>query len=366
MIETNSIPIGMKTWEIPVNKTLLAIATGAMLLATTASVAAPTVYGRFNYALDNQDDEIGLDFKNNDSSWKLRDNNNSSRLGVKGKEELGVAGLSVIYQMEFGVNPDGSESDVFSKRNIFVGLEGGYGQVKFGNYDTLIKDIGGSVDQFNDTVGDITRLMRGETRTSDLITYTTPKFGNGFKLAATIKPGEGRTATDDINDVEDGLADTFYAALMYDAGGMFSGGIAYADNQAGGLYFDGPTAGIDILRATGKLKFENFEVGALYQIAEGVDQAGGAVNGGDFEEASWLLSGAYKMGSWKLKAQYGTTDGDVSDITRTQMAIGADYKLSKAATAQVYYVTFEDEDRVVNGITDPTTDTFGVAFIYSF
>ena len=356
----------MKNWEIPVKKTLLTIATGAMLVASSASLAAPTVYGRFNLAFDNQDDEIGLDFKTDESTWKLRDNNNSSRLGVKGKEELGVGGLSVIYQLEYGIDPDGDESREFSRRNLFVGLEGGFGQLKAGFYDTLVKDVGSPVDQFNDTVGDITRLMRGETRTKNLVTYTTPKFGGGFKLAATVQPGEGRTATDDINDVEDGIVDTFYAALMYDAGGMFSGGLAYADNQPGGLYFDGGTAGIDILRAAGKLKLGDFEVGALYQIAEGIDQAGGAVNGSDFEEASWLLSGAYKMGSWKLKAQYGTTDGDVSDITRTQMAVGADYKLSKAATAQVYYVTFEDEDRVVNGITDPSTDTFGVAFIYSF
>lgn len=352
--------------ETPVKKTMLSIAVATTFLASSAALAAPTVYGKFNLALDSQDDEIGLDFKTDDSSIKLRDNNNSSRLGVKGKEELGVGDLSVIYQMEFGIDPDGNESDTFSKRNLFVGLEGGFGQLKAGFYDTLIKEIGGSVDQFNDTVGDITRLMRGETRTSNLITYTTPKFGGGFKVAATVQPGESRTATDDIDDVEDGIADSFYAALMYDGGGMFSGGLAYADNQPGGLYFDGSTAGIDILRATGKLKLDAFEVGALYQIAEGIDQTGGAVNGGDFEESSWLLSGAYSMGDWKLKAQYGTTDGDVSDITRTQMAVGADYKLSKAAVVQVYYVTFEDEDRVVNGITDPTTDTVGVAFVYSF
>lgn len=352
--------------ETSVKKTMLAMAVGTTLLTSGTALAAPTVYGRFNVALDSQDDEIGLDFRTDSSTIKLRDNNNSSRLGVKGKEELGVGGLSVIYQMEFGIDPDGDESDVFSRRNLFVGLEGGFGQVKAGYYDTLVKDIGAKVDQFNDTVGDITRLMRGETRTRNLITYTSPNFGGGFKVAATVQPGEGRVAGDDVNDVEDSIADTFYAALLYDGGGMFSGGLAYADNQPGGLFFDGTTRAIDILRAAGSWKFGNFEVGALYQLAEGIDQDGGAVNGGDFEESTWLLSGAYKLGDWKLKAQYGETEGDVSDITRTQIAVGADYKLSKAATVQLYYVTFEDEGRVVNGITDPTTDTVGVAFIYSF
>lgn len=346
-------------------KTMLAIAVGTTFLTSGAALAAPTVYGRFNVALDSQKDEIGLDFKTADSTIKLRDNNNSSRLGVKGSEALGVGDLKVIYQLEYGVDPDGDESAAFSKRNLFVGLEGGFGQFKAGFYDTIVKDIGGSVDQFNDTIGDITNLMVGETRTSNMLTYTSPKLADAVKVVFSLKPGEGRTATDDANDREDGIADTWYAALVYDTK-MFSGAIAYADNQAGGFKFDGSSAGIDILRATGRINWENFEFGALYQIAEGIDQAGGFINAGDCEESSWLVSAAYKMDSWKFKAQYGETEGDVSDITRSQLAFGADYKLSKAATVQLYYVTYEDQDRIVNGITDPTTDTVGVAFVYSF
>jgi predicted porin len=351
-----------------VNKTMLAIAVGSTFLTSAAAVAAPTVYGRFNLALDSQKDEIGFDFGTSDRTIKLRDNNNSSRLGVKGSEELGMGDLKVIYQMEYGVDPDGDESSAFSKRNLFVGLEGGFGQAKAGFYDTIVKDIGGTVDQFNDTVGDITNLMVGETRTSNLLTYTSPALADAVKVVVTVKPGEGRVATDDVNDREDGIADTWYAALLYN-GKMFTGGLAYADNQASGFKFDGGTAGTDILRATGAFKWENFEFGALYQMAEGIDQAGATnanLNGGDREENSWLLSGAYKMNAWKFKLQYGETEGDLTDVTRSQLAVGADYKLSKAATVQTYYVMYEDADRIVNGITDPTTDTVGVAFIYSF
>jgi predicted porin len=347
-----------------VKKTMLAIAIGATCFASAAASAAPTVYGRFNVALDSQKDEIGLDFGTADSTIKLRDNNNSSRLGVKGSEELGVGGLKVFYQLEYGIDPDGSESNPFSKRNLFVGLEGGFGQLKAGFYDTIIKDIGGSVDQFNDTVGDITSLMAGETRTSNLITYSTPTLADSLKFVVTVQPGEGRVAADDIADVEDSIADSWYAAAVYETK-MFSGGLAYGSNQRSGVKFDGGTVGTDILRATGKIKLDAFEIGALYQIAEGIDQTGGVL-GSNAEETSWLLSGAYSVNSWKLKAQYGTTDGDQTDVSRTQMAVGADYKLSKAATAQFYYVTYEDQDRVINGITDPKTDTIGVAFIYSF
>nr|WP_240901403.1 porin [Thioalkalivibrio sp. XN279] len=333
-------------------------------MATSVASAAPTVYGRFNLALDSQKDEIGLDFGTEDSTIKLRDNNNSSRLGVKGKEELGMGDLKVFYQLEYGIDPDGSESNAFSKRNLFVGLEGGFGSVKAGFYDTIVKDIGGKVDQFNDTVGDLTRLMRGETRTSNLITYASPKFGGGFKFTATVQPGEGRTASDNVNDTEDGIADSFYTGLEYSAGAIYAA-IAYADNEPGSMRFDGSSAAKDILRVVGKYSWDAFEVGGLYQTAEGVDQAGG-LSGSNFQEDSWMISGAYKTGAWKLKAQLGETEGDFTGVTRMMVGIGADYKLSKAATTQLYYVTYEDQDRVVNGITDPSTDTFGVAFIYSF
>jgi predicted porin len=349
--------------ELSVKKTLLAIAVGSTLLATSVASAAPTVYGRFNLALDSQKDEIDLDFGTEDRTIKLRDNNNSSRLGVKGKEELGMGDLSVIYQLEYGIDPDGSESNVFSKRNIYVGLQGGFGKLTAGYYDTLVKNVGGEVDQFGDTVGDITRLMRGETRTGNQITYVAPKFGN-VVLSASVQLGEGRTASDNVNDVEDGIADTFYLSAEYEGDAIYAA-IAYADNEPGSMRFDGSSSAKDILRVVGKYSWSAFEIGGLYQTAEGIDQTGG-LNGSDFQEDSWLISGAWKTGDWKLKAQLGETEGDFTGVTRMMVGIGADYKLSKAATTQVYYVSYEDQDRVVNGITDPTTDTFGVAFIYKF
>ncbi len=344
-------------------KTLLAIAVGSTFLASGAASADPTVYGRFNLALDSQKDEIGLDFGTPDSTIKLRDNNNSSRLGVKGSEELGRGDLEIIYQMEFGIDPDGSESNVFSKRNLFVGLKGGFGTVTAGFYDTLVKNVGGKVDQFGDTVGDITRLMRGETRTGNQLTYIAPKFG-GLTLSASAQLGEGRTASDDVNEVEDGFADTIYLAAEYATGGLYAA-VAYADNEPGSMRFDGPSSAKDILRLVGSYSWSAFEVGGLYQMAEGIDQVGGNP-GSDYQEDSWMLSGAWKTGDWKLKAQLGETEGDFTGVTRSMMGIGADYKLSKSATAQFYYVTYEDQDRVVDGITDPKTDTIGAALIYKF
>lgn len=335
------------------------------LVLPGAAAAEMSLYGRFNVALDNQKDEIGVDFGSDERSWKFRDANNSSRIGVKGAQALGVYDLDVFYKMEWGVDPDGSEGNAFSERDIYIGVRGGFGAVQFGKYDTPFKHAGAYVDQFNDTPGDITKLLAGENRVSNLMQYTSPTLAEAFEVVVAVQPGEGRTATDDVNDTEDGLADTMYAVLNYNVGD-FRASAAYVSNQASGLQYDGDTAGVDILRLTGLYRLGDLELGALYQSADGVDQRGSIdnANGGDAQEVSLVLSAGYTINLVKLKAQYGQTDGDASDLKRTELALGAEYKLSKSALVQVYYVDLAQD--VAGGGSDLSTETFGTAFIYNF
>ncbi|HMM46022.1 MAG TPA: porin [Candidatus Macondimonas sp.] len=351
------------------NKNWVAMAVGGLVALPGAALADAKIYGRFNVGLDGQKDEIGLDSKETDTTWRVQDQNNSSRLGFKGSTDIGLADMSVIYQLEYGTNPDGSESDEFSERNIFVGLKGDFGTGKVGKFDTPVKEIGAKVDFFNDeSIGDITFLMVGETRANNMIQYSTPKLGDLVTITAAVAPGEGRKALDDANDKDNSVADTYYASAEFEQG-PFYGALAYAGNQEGSLKFDGKTAGIDIIRATAAVKlFKALEIGALYQQATGIDQKNSTTNdkGSDAEETSYLASVAYTFDAFKFKFQYGQTSGDQTDIERTEMAFGVDYKLSKALTAQAYYVTYEDKDRIVGGIQDPQTDSYGVGLIYSF
>src|SRR3546814_10754894 len=90
---------------------------------------------------------------------------------------VGVADLKVIYQLEYGIDPDGSEGAPFSERNIFVGLKGGFGAVQFGKYDTPVKNAGAKTDLFNDqSIGDIGSLLVGETRQNNMFQYASPKM----------------------------------------------------------------------------------------------------------------------------------------------------------------------------------------------
>lgn len=361
-------------------KNLIAIAVGAALAMPGVALAEAKVYGRFIVGLDSQKDEIGLDFKNNgETSWKIRDENNGSRFGVKGKDDLGIAGLEGFYQMEWGVDPDGSETDIFSRRNIFVGIRGGFGAMKVGFYDTMVKEAGANVDIFNDTPGDITLLMVGETRDKNLLTYTTPKIADAIELSVAVQPGEGRVALDDLNEVEDGIADTVYASAKFETE-MFQAMLVYAGNYnaAADLKLDKGTVGLDILRASTTFKLRDLELGALYQVADGIDQAGlidadgdpatpavpgPAANGGDKSDTSFLVSAAYTLSEFKLKGMYGMTSGDTNDKDRTELALGVDYKFNKSTYMSLYYITFEDEPASGPKLS---TDTIGTSLVYSF
>ncbi|HEY0914269.1 MAG TPA: porin, partial [Solimonas sp.] len=227
-------------------------------------------------------------------------------------------------------------------------------------------DAGAKVDQFNDeSIGDITFLLRGENRVNDLVSYSSPKIADLVTLNVALQLGENRAASDNTADQEKGLADTFYVSADFESG-IFFGTLAYADNERSALN-DGTTVGADFIRAAGGVKMPmGLELGALYQTASGIDQVGGAgglPTAGDLEDKSWLVSAAYTVDAFKFKGQYGKTEGDVSDNSRDMFGLGVDYKLSKALTSQLYYISYKNE---TGAGVETDADAYGLAMVYSF
>jgi len=366
--------------DICLKKNLLAAAAGIAIVAPGAAFADAAVYGKFNVGLEDQKFQttLGGDAAATvlDSTWKLKDNNNSSRLGFKGTQDLGSSGLTAIYQLEYGIDPDGNESGgtplagVFSERDIFVGVQGGFGQLKVGKFNTPVKSFTAKADFFDDqSIGDDQHLLTGETRANNLIQYSTPKFADAFTVAVAFTPGEGRTALDSAARVDKGIADSLYAAVVYDTKRVYAA-VTYANKEAGSLKFDGATAGVDILRGAVYVNpVAALEFSALLQQAKGVDQKGatnGNQLGGNRKETTFLVGAAYSIDAWKFKAALGQTKGDQTDVKRDDVSLDIDYKLGKPLIAQLYYIGYKDKNRTVGGITDPKSNVTGVALVYSF
>src|SRR5207237_7288535 len=77
----------------------------------------------------------------------------NSYLGFRGERKLGNTGFKGIWQIEQSVELDGAVGGVFSNRNTFLGLAGGFGTVKLGNMDTIYKEYGQVEEIFDLTSG---------------------------------------------------------------------------------------------------------------------------------------------------------------------------------------------------------------------
>lgn len=315
------------------NKKLLALAIGAALVPATAA-ANPTLYGKMNVTLDSVETEFGADTYPAAGKDEFQLNSNASRLGVRGKYDLEVGGLKALYQAEYEIKVDDGAGP-FGQRNIFAGLEGGFGTLKAGRFDDPIKISEGKVDQFNDLAGDMDSFVAGQNRPSNIIEYTSPKLADAFSVKVASILAEG-TNIDGAAGNEEGLFDNPQVSVAYDKDGLYVA-LAYgADTAMSTQTVDGFTRG-DILRLVATFKAGDLQLGGLFQTAS--DNATGSSD----EDTSMLLSAAYAIDKVTLKAQLGTTEGDVSGDELAMMGIGADYKLAKASKTFLYMTTLEKD-----------------------
>lgn len=284
------------------NKTLPLLAMTAALLPLTAQ-AAPEFYGRANVSFELVD-ELG------NSGTELRSNN--SRIGVRGSEDLGN-GLEAVYRFEYKMDIDGDDDSTFSRRNNFLGLRGGWGQVIAGHFDTPLKASEGRVEQFNDLRGDLGKVITAHNdRKSNMLMYTTPDRD---------VPVEANIAW--IGSERDGRSDGVSASVAYEQHGLY---VALAADQ------DVEEEGTDVARLVTVLSADRWRVGGLLETAD--RDFGGSADG-------WMVSARYNVGRWAYKGQVGASD-IVTEGGET-VSLGADYTVSDSTTAYGF-VTATDND----------------------
>jgi predicted porin len=352
------------------NHKLLPLALVAVSLYTSHSFADDTditFYGKANVSLHQNDFETAATgtVVQDEDNWTL--NSNASRLGVKGSVPIND-NLKAIYKAEYEIFVDGGD-DEFSQRNIYGGLQGPWGTVIAGKNDTPLKLIAsqGKVDRFNDLDrGDIKYVMVGENRASNIVVYGSPKF-SGFSVSAAFMPGEDSEGGDD-----DGLADQISLALTYTYEDLY---LAFA--------IDDNVEHTDIVRLVGSYTFGDVKLGGLYQMADGSDSSDevGKLKGPlskldsgfDFDEQdAYLISGEWKLNKHVvLKAQLAMSEStpstaNLDDADTTQIAFGADYKLSKATKVFVYFSQIETEADSMLANGDVTDSTFGTGLQIKF
>ena len=304
-----------------------ALLAALITFSAASNAAAVQVYGKANVSLNHTD-------ASNSDTLKL--NSNASRIGVKGSYEVSE-GLKAIYKFEYETfidDGDDGSGDEFKQRNIYAGFQGGFGTIIAGKHDTPTKLAQGKIDLFNDLPNaDIKNVIQGENRVSNIVMYSTPKT-NGLKATVAFVPG------DDTGGGEDGIS----SAVSYQSGDL-SVTLAYDDGTA----IDSSVE--TLTRLAAEYKVGNAKFGALFQQADE----------GANDEDGYILSSSYKLANGViLKGQYGESDDEATE--KTQIAVGADYKLNKKSKLFAYYSDIEAETNA----SSTSVSTYAVGYEIKF
>ncbi len=158
-------------------KSLIAL---AVLAASGAAMAqsAVTIYGIADVVI-HKDKNVSTQMTSGGFS--------TSRLGFRGTEDLG-GGLKANFQLEQGLNLVNGTGGTFNRQS-WVGLSGGFGELRLGNTTTPYDDVATAAGLgFDSNVFDSSDIMFTQDaytgRPGSVIYYATPDFG-GFSAAVS-------------------------------------------------------------------------------------------------------------------------------------------------------------------------------------
>lgn len=309
-------------------------------LATLASGAAlaqssVTVYGRLNTSIERQTDFDGID----SSVWRLQ--NNGSRIGFKGVEDLG-GGLKAGFVLEHRFNVDTGAST--NGTAIWGGagtsevyLGGGFGTVRLGHYTSeayfATSDFTDLLNHGTGTSSDALYKYLGND--NNKIAYRTPDLG-GLTLEGAVSLGERAVVAGEI------VKRVVDVAANYTAGPL---GV--------GVGYEKVTDGDSQFAVRGSYEFGPALVTGYVQRYknEAVDAS----------KTIWRLSGMYTMGAVELHAAVGgagklESGATVFEEKATQVTLGANYNLSK----RTKLFAFVNRVNISNTDLDPQAIALGV------
>ncbi len=326
--------------DVPRKRLLAAAVASACALPTLAMAQIPPdlqIYGRANLTYERITVSNSPVASANQSNYEVVDN--SSRIGVRGKKDLG-GGMSGFFQIESRVRLD-SGGDVLSSRDSYLGLQGGFGTARLGRtigpvyyatYDYISNhnhDTGTSSDALLAPT-----VFGNQGFMNNTLWYTSPKLGPFTVDVAYSLLGEARVP---------GLSQPQYLGIVgaYDQGPLHIA-VSYASTEntsnLGGGKPSNDTA---------------FTVGALYDFNKKV------IVGALIEQAeSDLLTGSAKrsyfrgsvmvpMDKHEFHFNLGNVDhrldASLSSDGATQWTLGYNYNITKEFKVYGFYTVVDNE-----------------------
>lgn len=325
-----------------------ALAAPGFVQAETANV---NVYGTLNVAVET----VKAGAPTTGSAWTGRPRlaSYSSNIGFKGSEDISE-GLKGIFQIETDLDAAAGTMNASSSklRNTGLGLDGGFGKVIFGQWDTPFKTAASFADPFYGAAGWMAGVWDGTlaTRQGNSINYWTPKFaGVGAQLYYAPKSA----TTEPASDYHMG------GALTYGEGPLNVSFAYNADNAVD-----------DASKLTGMKVAAGYKLMDTTGLNVGWVSLSNKVNAADVttKKSSILVSLTHKMGEMTLRGAYAmagktnvSTTGDIADTAANQMSFGVGYAMSKRTELYATYSKIANDPAASNNFKlNPLNSTTGV------
>jgi predicted porin len=319
----------------PRRKLLATAVAAACALPAAALAQLPAgveVYGRANVSYER------ITVSGAPTDWEVVDN--SSRIGVRGKKDLGD-GLSGFFQVESRVRLD-SGGDALSTRDSYLGMQGGFGTVRVGRtigpvyyatYDYISNhnhDTGTSSDALLAFA-----IFGNQGFMNNTLWYSSPKMGAFSVDAAFSRLDETRVVA--------GMSQPSYLGIVgaYDQGPLHAA-VSHAETK-NSADLGGGTPNKD--RATTIGGLYNFGgrwiVGALYEKAKSNLLVGSASR--DYFRVSVMMP----VGKHEFHVNVGLVDGrldsNASDAGAMQRTLAYNYNITKEFKVYAFYTVVDND-----------------------
>jgi predicted porin len=224
-----------------------------------------------------------------------------SRWGLRGTEDLG-GGLKANFVIEAGVNVDNgsnAQGGLIYGRQSYVGLNGGFGDVRLGRQYSAYDELRGATSALGHTSFDATIIAGSWARTGfdytgrvdNMIRYATPNLG-GFTVALGYGLGENK-------NVSNGKAGSILSLHGLYANGPITVGVAHQSEKARA------TGGANAVKLDHTLIAGGYDFGA-FKLSAGFNQSKGknVVAGTTPKDTEYHIGGSIPVGALSLGLQY--------------------------------------------------------------
>lgn len=344
-------------------KTLIALAAVA---ATGAAMAqsSVTIYGVIDAGFTSVNNSAGTNAggqQSTDNTGLTSSNMSTNRVGFRGTEDLG-GGLKANFQIETSLNVDAPYATTLGDRGAWVGLSGGFGEVRLGR-------------EYSPT------FWPGFLHSP----FGTGGVGNGFGFAnralAYNVTGQANTSTTANTGAQNSIWNnnsiTYISPRM--AGFQATGQIAFdeqAANNAGKFaggrinYSAGPLAAdVAYSKVKGGADISGASVAAAppgYSFL-GATRTALGINTTSADHKSVSAGVSYDLGVAKLMANYGQETATITatgvDVAKVKnLEVGAVIPFGPGRFRVAYNTTTVDV--LVNANPDPKVSKFALGYIY--